>query len=193
MYTDSHEALTSCGRMWRWGFYGEMLKVKGGQGGEPIPQCQRPYRREAPGVCLSQGRTHKTGCLSRKASPGAGLVSTSSSDFQPPASVCCFSLQASGLPQWLSRPSRPTPGVLGGQARSTSCPVVPKPQQPGRPGQPWPTGAPCRWAPSCKAGLWPGAVQSSQLDPTTPPWAQETGSPRPALTGSTPAPRWRPG
>lgn len=127
-----------------------------------------------------------------KASPGAGLVSTSSSDFQPPASVCCFSLQASGLPQWLSRPSRPTPGVLGGQEpRSTSCPVVPKPQQPGRPGQPFsPTGAPAGSSPKLQGWAQPGAVQS--MDPTTPPWAQETGSPQAGADGQHTSPQMAP-
>ena len=103
-----------------------------------------------------------------KASPGAGLVSTSSSDFQTPKNVCCFSLQATGLPQWLSRPSRPTPGVLGDQEpRSTSCPVVPKPQQPGRPGQPFsPTGVPAGSSPQLQGWGQPGPLPQPSLAPS---------------------------
>ena len=126
-----------------------------------------------------------------KASPGAGLVSTSSSDFQTPKNDCCFSLQATGLPQWLSRPSRPTPGVLGDQEpRSTSCPVVPKPQQPGRPGQPFsPTGVPAGSSPQLQGWGQLGAEQN--MDPHHPHRRpRRRAASRPALTGSMPAPRW---
>ena len=95
-----------------------------------------------------------------KASPGAGLVSTSSSDFQPPTNVCCFSLQAVGLPQWPSRPSKPSPGVLGSQEpRSSQLSSGSKaPAAREAPAALQPHRHPCRELPTA---AWLGSARSS--------------------------------
>lgn len=112
-----------------------------------------------------------------KASPGAGLVSTSSSDFQTPKNVCCFSLQASGLPQWLSRPSRPTPGALGRSGAEihqlSSGSEAPAAREARAALQPhW---RPCRELPPA-AGLGSARSRAKHGSPPPPPWAQEMGS-----------------